>query len=80
MKQIRINITDEEYRILKGIAKELSESLTFDLNEKYTVTPNRIIQQFISDLTESLTESKNSGGSNERDFANNWFSRSYYNF
>ncbi|MGN0805003.1 MAG: hypothetical protein ACI4MS_06440 [Candidatus Coproplasma sp.] len=76
MKQIRINITEEEYRILKGIAEELSESLTVDLKEKYTVTPNRIIQQFISDLTES----KNSGGSDERDFANNWFSRSYYNF
>lgn len=47
-----------------------------DIAENYDTTPNRIIEQFIYDLTYS----DYSGGSDERDLANEWLSRSRYNF
>ena len=76
MKEIRIQITDEEYKVLKEIAEKLSEELSEELEAKYAVKPNRIVQQFISDLTES----ENNGGSDERHLAYAWFSRTHFNF
>ncbi|MCI9561720.1 MAG: hypothetical protein HFK03_04455 [Clostridia bacterium] len=57
-------ITDEDFERLKEIA------------ENYDTTPNRIIEQFIYDITCS----DYSGGSDERDLADDWLSRSRYNF
>lgn len=61
----RIKVSDEDWERLKEIAKE-----------NYNTTPQRIIEQFIYDLTYS----DYSGGSDERDLANDWLSRSCYNF
>lgn len=76
MKEIRIQITDEEYKELKDIAEILSEELSEEYEAKYTVKLNRIVQLFISDLTRS----ENNGGSDERHLAYAWFSRSHFNF
>lgn len=59
-----ICISDEDMERLKEIA------------ESYDTTPNRLIEQFIYDLTYS----NYSGGSDERELANEWLSRSRYNF
>lgn len=59
-----ICISDEDLERLKEIA------------ESYNTTPNRLIEQFIYDLTYS----NYSGGSDERELANEWLSRSRYNF
>ncbi len=59
-----IYISDEDMERLKETA------------ENYDTTPNRIIEQFIYDLTYS----DYSGGSDERDLADDWLSRSRYNF
>ncbi len=60
----RIKISDQEWERLKDIA------------ENRGTTPQRIIEQFIYDLTCS----NRSGGSDERDFAYEWLDRSIYNF
>lgn len=59
-----IYISDEDLERLKEIA------------ESFDTTPNRLIEQFIYDLTYS----NYSGGSDERALANYWLSRSRYNF
>lgn len=59
-----ICVTDRDMETLKEIAENLD------------TTPNRIIEQFIYDLTCS----DYSGGSDERDLADEWLSRSRYNF
>lgn len=63
-RQPKIKVSDEDWERLKEIA------------EIYDTTPKRIIEQFIYDLTYSGY----SGGSDERDLANYWLSRSRYNF
>lgn len=69
MKEIRIKVTDEEYELMQEKAEYMS-------TDDYKVTANRILQQFVSDLTAS----NQSGGSDERDLADNWYYRSKYNF
>lgn len=61
----RIKVSDKDWEKLKNIAEEY-----------YDTTPQRIIEQFIYDLTRSVY----SGGSDERDLADDWLSRSRYNF
>lgn len=63
-RRLLVCITDEDFERLKEIA------------ENYDTTPNRIIEQFIYDITCS----DYSGGSDERDLADDWLSRSRYNF
>lgn len=60
----RIEVSDEDWERLKDIAKD------------YKTTPQRLIEQFVYDLTYS----DYSGGSDERDLADDWLSRSRYNF
>ena len=69
MKEIRIKVTDEEYELMQLKAEDVS-------TKSKKITPNRILQQFVSDLTAS----DQSGGSDERDYAYYWFERSVYNF
>lgn len=83
MKTIKIELTEEEYECLKDRAECLSRwmlknDLFLQVEEKknWKVTPKRIIEQFVSDLTCS----ERSGGSDERDLANEWFDRSRFNF
>ena len=59
-----ICVSDEDWERLNEIA------------EGYDTSPNRIIEQFIYDLTVS----DYSGGSDERDLASDWIERSRYNF
>lgn len=59
-----ICVMDEDMERLNEIAENLG------------TTPNRIIEQFIYDLTVS----DYSGGSDERDLASDWLERSRYNF
>lgn len=60
----RIKISDKDWERLIEIA------------ENRDTTPQRIIEQFIYDVTCS----DYSGGSDERDLADDWLSRSRYNF
>lgn len=62
--RIKVDITREEYEALFNRAK---------CND---TTVNMILSQFIADLTCS----DRSGGSDERMYAEAWFSRSVYNF
>ncbi len=78
MKTIKIELTEEEYECLKDHAEYLSIWLAanFVSDENWKVTPRRIIEQFVSDLTCS----DRSGGSDERDLASDWLYRSRWNF
>lgn len=64
MKYLRIEITEEELEGLKEKAK------------CYETSPRKLVEQFVSDLTWS----ERSGGSDERGYADDWYSRSRYNF
>lgn len=64
MKHIILDISEEAWKSFKEIA------------ENYDTKANRILAQFIFDLTAS----PESGGSDERDKADEWLSRSRYNF
>lgn len=66
MKTMRIGIdlTSDEYKKLRDIAND------------YNTNVNALLSQFIADLTSS----ERSGGSDERYLANDWLSRSQYNF
>lgn len=64
MKHIQLEITEEAWEEFKLLA------------EAYKTKANRILAQFVFDLTAS----PESGGSDERDKAHQWFSRSRYNF
>ena len=59
-----INVSDEDLKTLIEIANA------------YNTSAQRIIEQFIFDLTAS----EYSGGSDERDLASGWLERSRYNF
>lgn len=73
MKSLTIQLTDEEYDRLKEKALNLSDDFEA-IGIK--ITPRRIIEQFVSDLTAS----ERSGGSDEHDFAYDWYNLSKYNF
>lgn len=60
-----LKVSDEDWERLKEWAEEY-----------YHTSINRILEQFIYDVTCS----DYSGGSDERDLANDWLSRSRYNF
>lgn len=63
MKQIRVNITEEEYEALK-------ERL-----EGYELTPAGLLREFVADATDS----EHSNGSDERMYADQYIGRLYAN-
>jgi len=63
MKHIKLNVSEQDWENLKQIAQD------------HETKANRILEKIIFDLTCSIE----SGGSDERDFAALWLSRSRYN-
>ncbi|MFS0776056.1 hypothetical protein ABC255_08630 [Neobacillus sp. 3P2-tot-E-2] len=59
MKRLNVDITEEEYVLLKEKAENEGVTIAF------------LLGCFIADLTRS----ENSGGSDEREYANNWLHR-----
>lgn len=72
MKEIRIKVTDEEYELLNKKAQRIR---IWEDNPK-KITPNRILQLFVSDLTKS----NRSSGNEQRSNAAIWFYSSEYKF
>lgn len=61
---IKVKLSDEDYIMLKNYANDYKTSI------------NKLIEAFIYDLVDS----KESGGSDERRLANEWYERNKYNF
>jgi hypothetical protein len=59
MKRLNVDITEEEYERLKEIAQDQESTVAY------------LLGCFIADLTRS----DNSGGSDEREYANDWLYR-----
>ncbi|MDY5929873.1 MAG: hypothetical protein SPJ27_07555 [Candidatus Onthovivens sp.] len=61
---IKVNLSDKDYNILKEYAK------------KYNISLSQLIEAFIKDLVFS----DESNGSDERRIANEWYDRNYCNY